>query len=73
MSDGDDTLGFCAKCFLDIGKEGTLLCRGLDREFNAPLVAMYHRVCYSELTEQEKPHCTDCVSNPCFIRRKKLE
>lgn len=67
----DETLGFCDLCFTDLGSKGTMVCSGVDAEFNAPLVDMYHVECYAKVTN--KPHCTDCVDNPCFIKRKSMK
>lgn len=64
-------LSFCDKCFNGIEEYGTIVCKGIDFEMNIPLVGLYHQECYATLAQQEEiPHCTDCVSDPCLIRRK---
>ena len=64
-------LDFCDKCFESVVDYGTLQCTGMDVEFKVPTVNLYHRECYATLTEQETVQtCTDCLNNPCFIRKR---
>jgi hypothetical protein len=68
----EDVLDFCDRCFNSIGGRGMIMCKGVDTEMNIPLVEFYHFECYDKLAPQQNT-CTDCVDNPCFIRRKTLE